>query len=218
MFVGILNQCYYSNYGLLFLALQETYSVSKYVSKYVIHWAYLFKTSGQPVLSTEISKHRDLRVPQFCFWLCSPTSDDGRELLLESTAGLQLVSYRFLTPVIPPQNQCSDCTSLTPLPPPKQYTSSNVLVLNCMIWKICQKWCVGRLQFTYILLIRQLSFFLTQTELAKVFLICPFSCQIRHICLILPNLPNSLKIQIQLNVSKLTIWNCISFWNTLNVY
>ena len=41
--------------------------------------------------------------------------------------------------------------------------------------------------------------------------------QIRQILSNLPKLPNSLKVKIPLKVSKFTISNCISFWNTLNV-
>ena len=48
MLVGILSQCYYSNYGLLFLALQETYSVSKFALGWLLSFFYItgFLTSA----------------------------------------------------------------------------------------------------------------------------------------------------------------------------
>ena len=93
--------------------------------------------SGKPVLRTEISWHRDLRVLQFCFYLCSPTfnpgigggecGEDGVTAVKSWTAvgELQIFLLKSLSP-FPGIRSWTVAHSL-PLVP---NASSNILILN----------------------------------------------------------------------------------------
>ena len=73
------------------------------------------RTSGEPVLRTEISCHRVLRVAQFCFCICSPSLIFGKEGVTAVRSWTAVGELQFLDcSHSPPLESEMDCTPLTP--------------------------------------------------------------------------------------------------------